>query len=65
MKRRLFDTTLALLAKVKTITFKNKTFTHEPTIDIFYKSSAKAKQYQKVVLGVVGLGGGFLISKVL
>lgn len=53
------------LDNLKKITYKSKTFTREPHISDFYKPSDEMEEYQHVVVGLVGLLGGWGVYKLL
>lgn len=37
----------------------------EPTLDKYYEPSNEMKEYQNITIGVVGLGSGYVITKLL
>ena len=54
---------LDLLKKVQSIQFEGRTFSREPQLNDYYKSSDKMKEYQYIVIGATGPTGGYLIHK--
>lgn len=47
------------------ITYKNRVFTRPPIINDFYKPSPKMKEYEYIWIGIIGLGTGYLIYKIV
>jgi hypothetical protein len=39
------------------------TLDKEPTIHDYYKPSSEMKEYQQITIGILGLGSGFIITK--
>ncbi|CAB3982834.1 Hypothetical predicted protein [Paramuricea clavata] len=37
----------------------------EPTIHDYYKPSSEMEEYQQITIGILGLGSGFIITKIL
>ena len=56
---------LDLLAKVRTITFKNRRFSREPKLEDFYKPSNEMKSYQWLFSGIAGAATGFVLHLVI
>ena len=40
-------------------------FNREPRLSDFYKPSNEMKEWQKLIIGALGLGGGYLIHKLV
>ena len=56
---------LEQLRQVQSIQYNGKTFNREPQLNDFYKPSDEMKEYQYITIGVVGVGSGYLLSKIL
>ncbi|CAB4011731.1 Hypothetical predicted protein [Paramuricea clavata] len=41
------------------------TLDKEPTIHDYYKPSSEMEEYQQITIGILGLGSGFVITKLL
>jgi chromosome segregation ATPase len=41
------------------------TLDEEPTIHDYYKPSSEMEEYQQITIGILGLGSGFIITKLL
>jgi uncharacterized protein HemX len=41
------------------------TLDKEPTIHDYYKPSSEMEEYQQIAIGILGLGSGFIITKLL
>jgi hypothetical protein len=41
------------------------TLDKEPTIHDYYKPSSEMEEYQQITTGILGLGSGFIITKLL
>ena len=55
---------LEQLRQVQSIQYNGKTFNREPQLNDFYKPSDEMKEYQYITVGVVGVGSGFLLSRI-
>ena len=55
---------LAQLRQVQSVQYNGKTFNREPQLNDFYKPSDEMKEYQYITIGVVGVGSGYLVSKI-
>ena len=53
------------LDNLRKITFENRAFTREPHISDFYEPSDEMEEYQHVVVGLVGLVGGWGVYKLI
>ena len=52
------------LRQVQSIQYNGKTFNREPQLNDFYKPSDEMKEYQYITIGVVGVGSGYLLSRI-
>ena len=55
----------AQLRLIQSIQYNGKTFNREPNLNDFYKPNDEIKEYQYITIGVVGVGSGYLMSKLL
>ena len=55
---------LEQLRQVQSIQYNGKTFNREPQLNDFYKPSDEMKEYQYITIGVVGVGSGYLLSRI-
>ena len=53
------------MRRVQKITHKGKTFTREPEIRDYYKPSNEMEEYKHVAVGLMGLLGGWGVSKLV
>lgn len=65
--RDIEDTNKALdtLRQVQTIQYNDRTFSREPQLNDFYKSSNEMKEYQYLIIGGVGIGVGYIANKLI
>ena len=59
------DKALDQLRQVQTIQYNGKTFNREPQLNDFYHPSDEMKEYQYIAIGVIGVGSGYLLTKMI
>ena len=59
------NTTNKALDALRRVTYEDKTFTREPEISDYYNPSDEMTEYRYITIGVLGLGSGFVITKLL
>ena len=59
------NTTNKALDALRRVTYEDKTFTREPKISDYYDPSDEMTEYRYIAVGVLGLGSGFIVTKLL
>ena len=59
------DKSLHQLRQVQSIQYNGKTFDKELQLNDFYHSSDEMKEYQYIAIGVIGVGSGYLLRKMI
>ena len=59
------DKALDQLRQVQSIQYNGKTFNREPQLNDFYHPSDEMKEYQNIAIGVIGVGFGYLLRKMI
>ena len=59
------DKALDQLRQVQSIQYNGKTFNREPQLNDFYHPSDEMKEYQYIAIGVIGVGSGYLLRKII
>jgi hypothetical protein len=59
------NTTNKALDALQRVTYEDKTFTRKPEISDYYDPSDEMTEYRYIAVGILGLGSGFIVTKLL